>query len=172
MNIQDNLKYFGWIQELRIFLFPLTNLEIFVLYNRNITTGNIFIQSECKCPAEYPRNENEYSINCLPNTLSNKTNLRLNKNSQSIGFINDDNLNTTWMSTANPKQINLTLDFLNGFYLIEQIEIYFTSLPPTNLLMQRFYNDKWLIIHNYSTRCESNDTFCSHLPKFVLQNYS
>jgi hypothetical protein len=121
----ENLKFNGWIQDFKFFLFPLTNYEIYELFSgRKI---NFYFKSECKCSHEYPRNENEYSFNCLTNSHSNNSILsRLSQYARSLEFLNDNNLKTKWISSQFPTMITITIDLSNGVYLLDKIEIWFS----------------------------------------------
>ena len=116
---------------------------MFELYIKN--KYYLFIQSECRCPNDFPRNEDENSIFCLLNTydaFSSRNKMsRLNPYTHNIGNINDDDLKTTWISCISASPIILNLDLNNGVYLLQRIEMFFSSLPPTNLLIQRYNND-------------------------------
>lgn len=148
-------------------MIPLTNAEILQLYGK--VKYYLFIQPECRCPNDYPRNENENSIFCFTNiydAFSSRNKLdRLNQYTHNIGYINDDDLKTTWISCISTNPITLNLDLQNGIYLLQRIEIFFSSMPPTNLLIQRYYNNKWIVIQNYSTTCETSDEKCTQLPQ-------
>lgn len=155
--------YYGWIQDVRIFLIPLTNAELFDLY----MPGEyfVFIQPECRCPNDFPRNENAYSIFCLKNEPTSGDKLqRVNELSHDIGFLNDNDLKTTWISCISTNPIVLELDNTNGAYILQRIEIFFSSLPPTDLVLDRFYNGTWYPIQRYSTNCTRFDQNCTKLP--------
>ena len=165
--------YFGWMQDVRAFMFPVTNAEIFQFYNQN--KYRLFIQPECRCPNDYPRNEDETSIFCLTNiydAFSSRNKLsRINPFSHSIGYVNDGDSKTSWISCISTNPISLTLDLFNGVYLLQRIDLFFSSFPPTNLLIQRFYENKWYTIQNYSTSCEPNDLKCFSLPQYIFNPY-
>ena len=150
----------------------MVNIEILDLYGR--TNVNVSIQSECRCPSEYPRNENENSTNCLSNKneleyFANKV-FRLNSNAHPLGYLNDDDFATNWISCiltiTNP--ITITMDFLNGVYIIQRVEIFFSSMPPTNLLIERYSNNHWIVIQTYSVDCEDSSLVCVKLPKYNI----
>lgn len=129
------------------------------------------IQPECRCPNEFPRNENLNSEYCIKNSLdpskltsSSKKN-RLNDDTHPLEYINDGNLNTRWIScilTVN-NPIVIELDLLNGVYLIQRIEIFFTSLPPTHLTVQKFISDNWITLQVFDTNCDTDS--CVQIPK-------
>ena len=166
---KDELKYYGWIQDLRVFLISLVNIEILELFDESNTY--VSIQSECRCTNSYPRNENENSAFCksnenLPEYLQKKV-TRLNSLAHPLGYLNDDDFSTSWISCiltiTNP--ISIILDLLNGEYIVQRIEIYFTSLPPTELVIERFYKDKWTTVQFYSIECEGEFLLNFQLPK-------
>ena len=149
-------------------MISLVNIEILDLFGK---TNALSIQNECRCSNEYPRNENENSVYCqsnenLPFYLQKKI-FRLNSLAHPLGYLNDDDFSTSWISciltVSNP--ISIVLDLLNGIYIVQRIEIYFTSLPPTELTIERFYNNQWNMIQFYSIACENSNPACVQLPK-------
>ncbi len=146
-------------------MIALTNAEILDLHTPNKYFS--FFQPECRCSNDYPRNENDYSMYCLknkPDDALNEKLTRLNKYSHNIGFLNDNNLETTWISCISTNPVNIVIDLFNGDYVLERIEIYFSSLPPTDLVLQRYFNNEWIEIQTYSVNCSSNLN-CVSLPK-------
>jgi hypothetical protein len=135
-------------------LISLVNIEIFELFG--IKKYNT-IQPECRCPNEYPRNLEADSTDCLSNRNESITLLntlsRLNEYAHPINYINDDDFKTSWISCiltiTNP--ISIVIDFENGVYIIQRIEIFFSSLPPTNLIFERYIDNKWVMLQEYST---------------------
>jgi hypothetical protein len=157
-------NYYGWIQDVRIFLIPLTNAEIFDLFKPG--EYFVFIQPECRCPNESPRNQNEYSVFCVSNDPNQTDKLRrVNEFSHDIGFLNDNDLKTTWISCISTNPITLSMDFVNGAYILQRIEIYFSSLPPLNLILERYFKDEWHVLMTYSTNCSRFDKKCTKLPE-------
>ena len=75
---------------------------------------------------------------------------RLNKFVHNIMFLNDEDTKSEWISSTLPNNVTITVDLIET-YLIHKIEIIFSSLPSTNLVMQRFHQDKWHLVQNYST---------------------
>ena len=160
-------NYYGWIQDVRIIPLPLANAEIFDLYKPN--KYYVFIQSECRCPNDYPINQDSYSTNCLRNNPRVVNSLaqanRLNEFSHNIGFLNDNNLDTTWISCIATNPITFVIDLTNGIYILQRIEIFFSSFPPTSLILQRLYNQKWTQLQAYSLNCSTADSGCTQLPR-------
>ncbi len=161
-DLTGRSNYYGWIQDVRIFLIPLTNAELLDLYK---SSYSLFLQPECRCPNDFPRNENKYSMFCLKNENStNEMMRRINDASHDIGFLNDNDLKTTWISLISTNPITLEMNLINGVYILQRVEIYFSSLPPTNLKLEAFYNNKWRTIQIYSLECQQFDPECSILP--------
>jgi hypothetical protein len=157
----------GWIQEARVFLAALVNIEIMELYDK--TNAKILIQKECRCPNDFPRNENTESKFCLRNVKNSpEREYRLNEHSHSIDFLNDNDFQSSWISCilTIDKPISIVIDLANGIYLLERIEIYFSSIPPTNILLERFSNHQWFFIQSYSIDCNANNISCSKLPEY------
>ncbi len=145
-------RFFGWIQDVKFFLFALTNTEICEIFNKKKVT--IHIQPECRCPNGFPRIESELSIYCTTNKKPLKRQLRLNKLAHNIMFLNDEDMNSEWISSLSPNDITISID-LNDIFIIHKIEIIFSSLPPTNLIMQRFSQGKWHLIQDFSSNSTS-----------------
>jgi hypothetical protein len=166
MNFLDNLRYNGWLQEVKLFLIALTNTEIAEL-NSNFDLNSVKIQPECRCPNDFPQNENENSTFCVTNQLNSFSYIskvpRLNENAHPLGYLNDDDFKTSWISCilTITNSIILELDLQNGVYIIERIEIFFASLPPTNMAIERLYKNRWITLQSYSTDC--NTTNCVKL---------
>jgi len=158
-------NYYGWIQDVRIFLIPLTNAEIFDLFRPY--EYSVFIQPECRCPNEAPRNQDKYSVYCMSNHLNKTDKLRrVNEFSHDIGFLNDDDFKTTWISCISTSPVKLNMDFVDGSYILQRIEIYFSSLPPLNLILERYFNNKWHALMTYSRNCTSSDRTCTKMPEY------
>ncbi|CAF0916506.1 unnamed protein product, partial [Brachionus calyciflorus] len=167
-DLEANTKFFGWIQDFQVFSISLVNYEIASLYGS--LRKKLKIQPECRCPNDYPRNSNENSTYCLKNKFSRidllDTKSRVNEYSHPISYINDDDFKTSWISCiltiTNP--IEIVLDLENGIYLIQRIEIFFSNLPPTNLVIERFFNNNWILVQKYSIECSSLESSCVQLP--------
>jgi hypothetical protein len=168
-DLEGKFRFYGWIQEVKIFLISLVNLEISNLF-ANQMPNQIKIQSECRCPNEFPRNENLNSIFCGTNQLVSLSFIskmsRLNEYAHPLGFLNDEDFTTSWISCilTITNSIILELDLENGIYIIERIEIYFSSLPPTSLVIQRWFKNRWTELQSYSIDC--NTTSCIRLPAY------
>lgn len=168
-DLSGRSNYYGWIQDVRIFLIPLTNAELLDLHIKD--SYYVFLQPECRCPNDFPRNENKYSMFCMTNentTGSDDNNhlmRRINDNSHDIAFLNDNDLKTTWVSLISTNPISLELDLVNGIYILQRVEIYFSSLPPTSLKLETFYENRWRTIQTYSIECPQFEAGCTQLPK-------
>lgn len=168
--------FYGWIQDMILLTFPLSNREVYFLYN-GPKAKDVLFQPDCKCPNDYARNENIYSRYCLRNddiSFEQKRISYLNDFAHPIEFINDNDFETSWISSTLPllssddtaQPIALYLNFFNGDYIINRIEIYFTSIPPTNIEIERFNEGEWSLFQKYSTNCLSKDKNCRKLPKY------
>ncbi len=133
------------------------------------------MQPECRCPNEFPRIESEFSIYCTTNKKPLQRQQRLNKLAHNIMFLNDEDMKSEWISSLSPYNLTIGID-LNETYLIHKIEIMFSSLPSTSLIMQRFSQDKWYLIHNYSGNSNSgkfkNETLVSWSSDLTQMNNS
>lgn len=143
----------------------------------NIEDKEVKIQPECRCSNDFPRNENINSTFCITNSAatpgsSNQTILnkssRLNDFAHPLAFINDGNFKTSWISCilSISSPIVIEIDLYNGVYLLQRIEIFFTSLPPTSLTIEKYYNLEWVLVQEYSLNCdEQKSANCVQLPQ-------
>ncbi len=148
----------------------MVNIEIGNLYGKKYSAT---IQPECRCSNEFPRNQDKDSVNCLSNRNETinllNTISRVNYYAHPINYINDDDFKTNWISCiltiTNP--ITIVLDFENGIYIIQRIEIFFTSLPPTDLIFERYIDNKWSLLQQYSIDCDPSgkNLTCVKLPE-------
>lgn len=84
------------------------------------------IQPECRCPSSHPRLKPMSGRYCFPNGVDNSTKdkvLRLNPDAHPVPYMNDNDLNTTWISSLlSPsdidKGIKIIVDLDNGQYQV------------------------------------------------------
>lgn len=154
---------------------PLSNREIYFKFD-TFKLQDVRLQPECKCPNDFARNENEFSQYCLRNDEINfdqKNISYLNDFAHPLEYINDEKFETSWISSTLPltssdnaaQPIKISLDFVNGAYIINRIELYFTSIPPTELLIEIYYQSRWRNLQRYSTNCLENENNCRKLPR-------
>ena len=144
----------------------MTNAEFLKLYNK---PGRARIQPECRCPNDFPRNEDESSSYCIKNlhysqdkVRSLDRRFRLNKYAHSVEQLNDDDFQTSWISciVSFNNSIAIVLDFQNGAYITERIEVYFVSLPPAVLAIEKFDGQRWELLQTYSSTCSESSSTC------------
>ena len=168
-DLKGDNTFTGWIQDLKVFTISLVNAEVSSLFG--VESNEVIIQAECRCPNEYPRNQNRNSTVCLKNKFDILNQLdtanRLNQFAHPLSFINDDDFKTSWISCilTNTNPIELILDFENGIYLVQRIEIFFANLPPTTVVIERFLENKWFEIQRYSIDCDGSDPACGKIPE-------
>ena len=209
----DSNRYNGWLQDVRVFLIALVNVEIYSLFhgyhnnnnNNNNVSQRVHIQPECRCPNTRPRNVDASSTHCASNepttpspvliattttstttttpVASMATTSRINPLAHPLAFINDNDYETSWIScilTMN-KPISIVLDLLNGVYILQQIQVVFSSLPPTRLTIERYTDDqqRWTHMKLFSTDCAAasavsgSNASCTPLPvEFTAANMS
>ena len=87
---------------------------------------------------------------------------RLNKYAHSVEQLNDDDFQTSWISciVSFNNSIAIVLDFQNGAYITERIEVYFVSLPPAVLTIEKFDGQKWELLQTYSSTCNESSSTC------------
>jgi hypothetical protein len=89
-------------------------------------------------------------------------------NAHPVSFLTDNNLNTNWISSIAINPITIYFDIYNGttmIGLVDRIEIYFTSLPPENLIIEGYLNNEWTLLQLYSINCNTRNDSCIQLSK-------
>ncbi|XP_069811529.1 usherin [Dendropsophus ebraccatus] len=142
-SINGSNQFIGRMQDFRLYQEALTNREILEVFSGKFP--QVPIQSECRCPGSHPRLHPLEGNYCLPNGVYNTTKdkvLRLSRDAHPVSYINDNNLQTTWISsilsaTDFEEGLNITLDLTNGQYQIFYITLQFYSPMPKALKVQR-----------------------------------
>uniref|UniRef100_A0A3P9GY58 Laminin N-terminal domain-containing protein n=1 Tax=Oryzias latipes TaxID=8090 RepID=A0A3P9GY58_ORYLA len=99
-------------------------LEIVELYSGVLP--KLHVQSECRCPPSHSRVHPFNERYCIPNAVEDTTSdrvLRLNLNAHSLGYINDQDMSTAWLSKIMTAQeldegVTITVDLANGQYQV------------------------------------------------------
>lgn len=133
------------------------------------------IQPECRCANDFPRNQYTNSTMCVRNvhtdpSLIEAQTSRLNEFAHPLEFINDGNFKTSWISCilTLTNSISIEIDLINGIYLVQRMEIFFTSLPPTLLLVEKYLNGQWSLLQAYSIACDGGtNSSCIQLPAYI-----
>ncbi|XP_073409429.1 usherin [Dendrobates tinctorius] len=139
-------QFVGRMQDFRLYQETLTNREILEVFSEKFL--QLAIQSECRCPSSHPRLHPLDGRSCLPNGAYSKTKdkvLRVNRDSHPVSYMNDNDLQTTWISSILStldfdKGITITLNLTNGHYQIFYVTIQFYSSMPKALRIQRKKN--------------------------------
>uniref|UniRef100_A0A3P9LP99 Usher syndrome 2A (autosomal recessive, mild) n=1 Tax=Oryzias latipes TaxID=8090 RepID=A0A3P9LP99_ORYLA len=116
------------------------NREIVELYSGVLP--KLHVQSECRCP---PIMEVFASLYCIPNAVEDTTSdrvLRLNLNAHSLGYINDQDMSTAWLSKIMTAQeldegVTIIVDLANGQYQVFYVILQFGGLLPESVRIQR-----------------------------------
>ncbi|XP_044133567.1 usherin-like [Bufo gargarizans] len=145
-SINGSDQFIGRMQDFRLYQEALTNREILEVFSEKFL--QVPIQSECRCPSSHPRFYLLEGQSCLPNGVYNTTKdkvLRLNRDAHPVSYMNDNDLQTTWISSILSasdfdKGLNITVDFANGQYQIFYVIIQFYSPMPKALKVQRKKN--------------------------------
>ncbi|XP_075719450.1 usherin [Rhinoderma darwinii] len=145
-SINGSDQFIGRMQDFRLYQEALTNREILEVFSEKFL--HVPIQSECRCPSSHPRLHPLEGRSCLPNGVYNKTKdkvLRLNRDAHPVSYMNDNDLQTTWISSVLSasdfdKGLNITVDLTNGQYQIFYVTVQFYSPMPTALKAQRKKN--------------------------------
>ncbi|RNA01582.1 atlastin-like isoform X2 [Brachionus plicatilis] len=168
IDFRGENKFYGWIQDLRVFTISLVNAEVSDLFGVN--SNEVRIEPQCRCANAYPRNQNRNSTICLKNKFNKldqlDTESRLNQFAHPLNYANDDNFKTSWISCilTSTSPIELVLDLENGVYLVQRIEVFFANLPPTRVVIQRFYENRWFEVQRFSIDCDGSDPACGKIP--------
>ncbi|XP_072265966.1 usherin isoform X2 [Pyxicephalus adspersus] len=144
-NMNGMEQFIGRIQDFRLYAVALTNREIAEVFSGNFPL--MTIQPECRCPSSYPRLETVSGRFCLPNGVDHSSFtkdkiLRLNPDAHPVPYMNDNDLNTTWISSLLSqsdidKGVMIIMDLENGQYQVFYITLWFYSPMPTALRIQR-----------------------------------
>ncbi|XP_077341211.1 usherin [Lithobates pipiens] len=142
-NVKGMEQFIGRIQDFRLYSVALTNREISEIFSGYFP--QMVIQPECRCPSSHPRLKPMSGRYCFPNGVDNSTKdkvLRLNPDAHPVPYMNDNDLNTTWISSLlSPsdidKGIKIIVDLDNGQYQIFYITLWFYSPLPKALIIQR-----------------------------------
>ncbi|KAM5165253.1 usherin [Mantella aurantiaca] len=142
-NMNGMEQFIGRIQDFRLYPVALTNREISKVFSANFPL--MVIQPECQCPSSHPRLESLSGRYCLPNGADDSTRdkvMRLNPDAHPVPYMNDNDLNTTWISSLlSPsdidKGVKIIVNLDNGQYQVFYITLWFYSPLPKALRIQR-----------------------------------
>ncbi|XP_056424309.1 usherin isoform X1 [Hyla sarda] len=159
-SINGSDQFIGRMQDFRMYQEALTNREILEVFSEKFT--HVHIQSECRCPSSHPHLHPVEGTYCLPNGVYNTTKdkvLRLNRDAHPVSYINDNDLQTTWISSILSdleRGLSITLDLTNGQYQIFYVTIHFYSPMPKALKIQRKKNRNsfWEDWQYYASDCQ------------------
>uniref|UniRef100_A0A3B3DE37 Usher syndrome 2A (autosomal recessive, mild) n=1 Tax=Oryzias melastigma TaxID=30732 RepID=A0A3B3DE37_ORYME len=119
------------------------NREIVELYSG--VFPKLHVQSECRCPPSHSRVHPLIERYCIPNAVEDTTTdrvLRLNLKAHSLGYINDQDMSTAWLSKIMTTQeleegVTITVDLSNGQYQVFYVILQFGGLLPESVRIQR-----------------------------------
>ncbi|KAM3930149.1 usherin [Leptodactylus fuscus] len=161
-SINGSGQFVGRMQDFRLYQEALTNREILEVFSEKFL--QVPIQSECRCPSSHPRLHLLDGRFCFPNGVHNTTKdkvLRLNKDAHPVSYMNDNDLQTTWISSILSAShfdegLNITLDLTNGQYQIFYVTLQFYSPMPKVLKIQRKKNRNslWKDWQYFASDCE------------------
>ncbi|KAL1769870.1 usherin, partial [Sigmodon hispidus] len=116
-------QFIGRMQDFRLYNVSLTNREILELFSGALP--HLHIQPHCRCPGSHPRVHPLVQQYCIPNGADDRPYhqvSRLNPDAHPLSFINDNNIDTSWISHmfANFTQLKqgmiISIDLENGQY--------------------------------------------------------
>ncbi|KAF6731117.1 Usherin, partial [Oryzias melastigma] len=136
-------QFIGRMQDFRFYPATLTNREIVELYSG--VFPKLHVQSECRCPPSHSRVHPLIERYCIPNAVEDTTTdrvLRLNLKAHSLGYINDQDMSTAWLSKIMTTQeleegVTITVDLSNGQYQVFYVILQFGGLLPESVRIQR-----------------------------------
>ncbi|XP_069464673.1 usherin [Ambystoma mexicanum] len=188
LNFNGSEQFIGRMNDFRIYQVALTNREILEAFSG--TLPHLHAQSECRCPGSHPRVHPLAQRHCIPNGAPDTTNdrvLRLHPDAHPVAYINDDDIETSWISLtfANISNVNdgvdIVIDLENGQYQVFFIVIQFFSPQPEALKIQRRkdIDSEWEDWQYFARNCSifemdnngpldfPNAVNCLQLPRFV-----
>ncbi|KAM8945416.1 usherin [Pelodytes ibericus] len=161
-NIYGSEQFIGRIQDFRLYEQVLTNREIMEVFSEEFPP--LHVQSVCRCPASHPRVHPTFQRHCIPNGIGDTSKdrvLRLNPDSHPISYVNDKDLETTWISSLLSSAdidtgITITMDLLSGQYQVFYVIIQFYSLMPKAIKLQRkkHRNSTWEDWQYFASDCQ------------------
>ncbi|XP_068088985.1 usherin isoform X3 [Hyperolius riggenbachi] len=161
-NMDGMEQFVGRMQDFRLYLVALTNRDISEVFSGELPL--VSIQPECRCPGSHPRLEPGAGRYCLPNGGDNSNKdkvLRLNPDAHPVSYMNDNDLDTTWISsllstTDIDKGITITVDLDNGQYQVFYITMQFYSPMPKAIKIQRMKHTRsdWEDWQYFASDCQ------------------
>ncbi|XP_041418335.1 usherin [Xenopus laevis] len=142
-NVNGSEQFVGRMQDFRVYSVALSNREIMEVFSKELPY--LHIQSECRCPSSHPRVHPLAQRFCIPNGVESSTRdkiSRVNPDAHPVSYMNDNDLETTWISSLLPSSntergIFITLDLVNGQYQVFYVIIQFYSPFPQALKIQK-----------------------------------
>ncbi|KAJ3593676.1 hypothetical protein NHX12_006010, partial [Muraenolepis orangiensis] len=137
-------QFVGRMQDFRFYPAALTNREIVELYTGVLP--RLHAQPECRCPPSHPRVHPLVERYCIPNAVEDTTEdrvLRLNVHAHPLGYVNDQDMGTSWLSHTMSTQeeleegLAITLDLANGQYQVFYVIVQFGGVLPERVVIQR-----------------------------------
>ncbi|XP_059533348.1 usherin [Myotis daubentonii] len=141
-------QFVGRMQDFRLYQVALTNREIGAISAGALPT--LHVQPHCRCPGSHPRVHPLRQRFCIPNDVEDTTRdrvSRLHPEAHPLSFVNDDEVETSWVSRVftNITQLNegvtISIDLENGQYQVFYIIVQFLSPQPTAIRIQRKKED-------------------------------
>ncbi|ELK32172.1 Usherin [Myotis davidii] len=118
-------QFVGRMQDFRLYQVALTNREIGAIPAGALPT--LHVQPHCRCPGSHPRVHPLRQRFCIPNDAEDTTRdrvSRLHPEAHPLSFVNDDDVETSWVSRVftNVTQLNegvtISIDLENGQYQV------------------------------------------------------
>ncbi|XP_048212729.1 usherin [Perognathus longimembris pacificus] len=141
-------KFVGRMQDFRLYKETLTNREILEVFSGELP--RLHTQPHCRCPGSHPRVQPLAQKYCIPNGAEDTTEnqvSRLNPQAHPLAFVNDGDVETSWVSrvftnlTHLNQGVTISLDLENGQYQVFYITVQFLSPQPTAIRIQRKKED-------------------------------
>ncbi|XP_064622303.1 usherin-like [Lineus longissimus] len=156
-SVDGSQPFEGNLQNFHFFSSVLTNREIQEVYDGKFPS--VPIQSECRCPSSHLKVQPVNSRFCIRNGVASNTDdevIRMNGDSHLLAYLNDDDSNTIWVSSANLDKVAFTVS-LQDLFQVFFVVLDFYSPFPDAVIIERKKNSTaaWQQWQLYATDCKA-----------------
>jgi hypothetical protein len=137
----DINHYNGLLQEAYFYLQALTEREVQELFAGELPF--IWLNSDCHCPPSHPLADVINADRCTQHPGVNTgrgTVIRINSNSHTVGYVNDNIYSTSWVSGITEREVNLTMSLISGSqsaYELVFVFIYYGAPAPKAAVLEK-----------------------------------
>lgn len=144
----------GSLHSIRLYPHALTNYDVQAL--ASVPSRPLHFAPQCRCPPSHSAIRSVTSQDCF--SLDDSSSVqRLTSNSRDIGYINDADTSTVWVSRVGQSQVNITMD-LNGMREVLFFQMTFQSLRPRAMVVEKSADGggTWRALQYYARDCATS----------------